>query len=149
MKVVIQVIHGSKLSVDNALISQVGSGLLIIVGVHRDDTDEDVNFLAKKITSLRIFKDENGKLNKNIIDTNGDALVVSNFTLQGELASGTRPNFSKCASHEEANRLYLLLADKLHELGVKNVQKGMFAHHMHLDTLIDGPLTMVLDSKKC
>lgn len=149
MKVVIQTIHGSKLSVDNKLISQVGSGLLVLVGVHRTDTDEDVNFLAKKITGLRIFKDENGKLNKNIIDTKGDVLIVSNFTLQGELPSGTRPNFSKCASYEEANRLYLLLADKIRQLGVKNVQTGMFAHHMHLDTLIDGPLTMVLDSKKC
>lgn len=149
MKVVIEKIHGCKLSVDDKLISKVDSGLLVLVGVHRDDTEEDADFLARKITTLRIFKDENEKLNKNILDVNGDILVVSNFTLQGELPSGTRPNFSKCASHEEANRLYLYLADKIRELGVKNVQTGMFAHHMHLDTLIDGPMVMILDSKKC
>ena len=148
MKVVLQKIHRSNLSVDNKTFSQVGDGLLVFVGVHRDDTAEDADFLANKIIHLRMFKDNEDKLNRSVLDINGDVLVVSNFTLQGELKSGTRPNFSKCASHEEANSLYLYLADKIRDLGIKNVKTGRFAEHMHLDTLIDGPMLIILDSKK-
>ncbi len=149
MKVVIEKIHKCVLSVDDEIISQVGNGLLVLVGVHRDDTKADADYLASKITRLRIFKDEQGeKLTRNVLDIEGDVMVVSNFTLQGELQSGTRPNFSKCASHESANELYLYLADKIKELGVKKVEHGMFAHHMHLDTTIDGPMLMILDSKR-
>lgn len=148
MKVVLEKIHKCNLSVNNEMISQVGAGLLVFVGVHREDTKADADYLANKIVHLRIFKDNEDKLNLNVLDVDGDILVVSNFSLQGELPSGTRPNFSKCAAPELANSLYLYLADRLRELGVKNVKLGKFAEHMHLDTLIDGPMLIILDSKK-
>lgn len=148
MKVVLEKIHRCNLSVNEEMISQVGDGLLVFVGVHREDTRTDADYLANKIVNLRMFKDDQDKLNKSVLDIGGDVLVVSNFTLQGELISGTRQNFSKCADHESANNLYLYLADKIRELGVKNVKLGKFAQHMHLDTMIDGPMLIILDSKK-
>lgn len=123
-------------------------GLLVLAGVHRDDTEEDVDFLAKRIVKLRVFKDENNKINKSLKDVNGDVMIVSNFTLQAQLQSGMRPNFSRCADHELADRLYTSLVNKVKEWGVSNVQTGKFGEHMILDTVMDGPFNIIIDTKQ-
>ncbi len=145
MKIVIQKTHGCKLSVDDKLISQIGPGLILFVGVHRDDTMKTVEYLAHKITHMRLFKDENDKINRSVLDENGDVMVVSNFTLNAAISSGTRPSFSNSADPETANTLYLALADKIRENGVINVATGAFGEHMHLDTTLDGPFNIVIE----
>ncbi len=148
MKVVLQKINYCNLIVDEKLYSSVKSGLLITVGVHRDDTLKDVEYLSHKIANMRLFKDENDKLNLNVLDVKGDCMVVSNFTLQAQIQSGTRPNFSRCAGFELANDLYLKLADALKQVGIEKVEHGKFREHMHLDCEIDGPLTIILNTGK-
>ena len=96
---------------------------------------------------MRLFKDENDKLNKSVLDLNGDVMVVSNFTLMAEIASGTRPSFSNGADFEKANELYLNLANEFSKNGIKNVQTGQFRSHMHLETALDGPFTIVMERK--
>lgn len=145
MRIVIQKTHGCKLSVEDKLISKIGCGLIVFVGVHKLDTEETIDYMARKIAHLRLFKDENNKINKSVLDVNGEIMVVSNFTLNAVISSGTRPSFSDSASPEIADKLYLELAQKLRDNGVKNVVTGAFGEHMHLDTIIDGPFNIVLD----
>ena len=145
MKVVIQKTHKCNLYVDNQLISSINDGLIVFVGVHKKDTIDTIEYMARKIANLRLFKDENDKINKSVLDINGDIMVVSNFTLNAVISSGTRPSFSDSAETEIANSLYLQLAKKLKENGVKNVTTGVFGAHMHLETCIDGPFNIVLE----
>lgn len=145
MKLVVQKVHKCKLYVENEKISEINDGLLVFVGVHKNDDSSCVEYLARKISQMRLFKDENDKLNKSVLDTNGDILVVSNFTLMAEIASGTRPSFSNGADFEKANALYLSLADEFRKNGTKNVQIGKFRSHMHLETTLDGPFTIVIE----
>lgn len=145
MKIVIQKTHGCKLTVGGKLISQIGSGLIVFVGVHRNDTIETVEYMARKISHMRLFKDDQDKINRSVLDEKGDVMVVSNFTLNAVISSGTRPSFSDSADPDTANRLYLLLAQKLRENGVGTVEIGAFGEHMHLDTIIDGPFNIVLE----
>lgn len=148
MRVLVQKIHSCTLTVDDEIVSQVGFGLLVTVGVNRFDTMQDVQYVAKKIANMRIFKGENDKLTKSLFDVDGDILVVSNFTLQAEIRSGTRPNFNHAMEPEMANKLYLAVADEFRKLGVKNVQTGSFRHHMHLNTILDGPFNIIIDTNK-
>lgn len=148
MKVVIQKINYAKLYVDDSLISSVSHGLLITVGVHRDDTIEDAKKLAHKIANMRIFKDSNDKLNLSVLDVNGECLVVSNFSLQGENASGTRPNFSRCADMTKANELYRYLGECLLDAGVSKVEYGKFRSHMHIECELDGPFNLIIHTKR-
>lgn len=148
MRALVQKIHRCTLSVDDQIVSKVGYGLLVTVGVNRFDTMEDVKYVAHKIANMRMFKGENDKLTKNLYDVNGEILVVSNFTLQAEIRSGTRPNFSHAMEPEKANELYLALAQEFRNLGVKNVEIGSFRHHMHLDTILDGPFNIIIDTNK-
>ena len=145
MKIVVQKTHGCKLYVDEKLVSEIGAGLIVFVGVHRDDTMDTVDYCANKITHMRLFKDENNKINKSVLDTNGDIMVVSNFTLNAVIASGTRPSFSNSAEPERANNLYLALAEKMRECGVSHVATGAFGEHMHLETTLDGPFNIVIE----
>ncbi len=146
MKVVVQKVNSCTLSVDNEVKAQIGMGLLVTVGVHRYDTMEKVEYLAKKISHMRIWKDENNKINKSVLDVGGDILVVSNFTLQAVIGSGTRPSFSHGAEPTLANNLYLALCSQFEKEGVKCVRHGCFGEHMHLDTHLDGPYTIILDN---
>lgn len=145
MKLVIQRVNHCKLSVGDEIISEINKGLLVFVGVHKLDTLATADYLARKVASLRIFKDENNKTNKSVIDENGEVLVVSNFTLLGELPSGTRPSFSNGANGETANMLYLRLAEQINKNGVNIVKTGKFKSHMHLDCSLDGPFTILLE----
>ena len=145
MKIVAQKTHSCKLYVGEKLISEIGSGLILFVGVHRDDSMENVKYLAHKLCNMRLFKDENGKINKSVLDMNGDVMVVSNFTLNAEISSGTRPSFSNSAPPDIANTLYLALADEIHKEGIHHVATGAFGEHMHLDTTLDGPFNIVIE----
>ena len=145
MKIVIQKTHKCELYVEDKLISKIGDGLIVFVGVHKNDTIETVEYMARKIANLRLFKDEFDKINKSVLDINGEIMVVSNFTLNEVIASGTRHSFSNSADTEKAVFLYEKLAELLFNQGVKNVVTGKFGAHMHLMTCIDGPFNIVLE----
>ena len=147
MIALIQKVHSCELTVNNNLINKINDGLVVTVGVFRDDEKFDAERLARKISTLRVFKDEFDKINKSVLDVDGEILVVSNFTLCGEIKSGTRPNFSHAKEPEEANYLYEYIAECLKNNGVKVVKLGSFKQHMHLNTLIDGPFNIILNSK--
>lgn len=146
MKIVLQRVHFAKLT-SGEYSSEIGFGLLVTVGVNKEDTLADVNYLAKKIANLRMFKDDNDKTNLSVLDVDGEILVVSNFTLQGNAQRGTRPDFSHAGDSDFANKLYLLLIDELKANGVRKVEKGSFGNHMHIDAELDGPFTIILESQ--
>ena len=146
MKVVVQRVHYCKLTSED-ISSEIGYGLLVTVGASMHDTSADIEYLASKIARLRIFKDESGKCNLSLLDVNGDVMVVSNFTLQARIGSGTRPDFSRAGDPEKALKLYENLVECFKKLGIKNVAKGNFKHHMHLDCQLDGPFNLILESE--
>ena len=111
------------------------------------DTMEDLKYIARKVSNLRIFKDEAGKMTRSIIDEGGDVMVVSNFTLQARIGSGTRPDFSKAGSSERALELYERLIEEFKQQGVRNVASGHFKHHMHIECELDGPINIILESE--
>jgi len=128
-------------------VARIGTGLLILVGVRSDDTDKDAVYLAQKVANLRIFEDEAGKLNRSLIDIGGEALAVSNFTLYGDCRSGRRPSFTEAGSGEEANRLCELFIVEMQRLGVPT-QCGVFGAEMQVSLVNDGPVTLLVDSRK-
>lgn len=134
-------------SVDSDIVSSIGAGLLILLGVHRDDTDKDLKVLARKCAGLRIFSDEEGKMNRSVADIGGEILVVSQFTLFGEVKRGLRPYFGEAAEPEKAKDYYQRFMAVLRESGL-TVKGGMFGAHMHLEILNDGPVTIYIDSKE-
>ena len=145
MRLIIQRVKGASLSVDNELISKIGFGLLVFVGVCEGDTMQQVTKAANKISTIRIFE-ENNKMNKNIHDVNGEVLLVSNFTLCTKDTSGARPDFTLSADREVAKSLYLALADELDSLGVK-VKLGVFGADMQINAHLDGPTTIYKEIK--
>ncbi len=147
MRVVLQRVNRASVSVDGKLISEIGQGLLVLLGVCDDDTNADLNYMADKITGLRIFEDENGKMNLSIEDIKGEILVVSQFTLFGDCRKGKRPSFSSAGKPDYANEMYEKFIDKMKERGL-NVGHGIFGADMKVDLLNDGPVTLLLDSKK-
>lgn len=148
MIAIMQRVTYAKLFVNDAHICDINKGVIILVGVHREDSQEDVNKLAAKIVKTRIFHDEFGKINKNVIETENEVLLVSNFTLQADLSHGNRPNFSYSANKEIALPLFDALADQLQLLGVKTVKKGVFGEHMIIDCQMKGPINLIFDSKE-
>lgn len=148
MKAVIQRVKHSSVTVDGELISKINNGFMILLGVMEGDTEEDANKLVKKIPNLRIFEDDNGKMNLSLLDTLGEILLVSQFTLCADCSRGRRPSFIKSAPPKEANALYEYVADELKKAGVKDVKTGIFGADMKVDLLNDGPVTIILDSKE-
>ena len=142
MKAVIQRVKHSSVTVDGKLISKIDNGFM------DGDTKEDADKLIKKIPVLRIFEDENGKMNLSLLDVLGEILLVSQFTLCADCSHGRRPSFIKSAPPDEANSLYEYVADELEKSGVKSVKKGIFGADMKVDLLNDGPVTIILDSKE-
>lgn len=145
MKIVIQKINSCELSVDEKPVSKTNHGLLVFVGVSDDDTIEKVEYLARKIAKMRLFRDDQGKTNLSLLDVGGDIMLVSNFTLLAQISTGSRPSFSRAGDPEKANELYLKLADEFRKNGVKHVATGMFGNHMHLKTDLDGPFTIIME----
>lgn len=147
MRAVVQRVSSSKVTVDENTVGKIEKGLMVLLGVTHDDDAKDVDYMVEKILNLRIFEDENEKMNLSLLDTKGELLVVSQFTLYGDCRKGRRPNFMDAAKPEIANELYEEFMKKAGECGIK-VESGQFAAHMIVDIVNDGPVTMLLDSKK-
>ena len=147
MRAVVQRVSRASVTVDGQIAGKIGVGLLVLLGVSKTDTPESASYLAEKIVNLRIFSDNEGKMNLSMLDAGGAALVVSQFTLYGDTRGGRRPSYLQAAPPEEANHLYQEFVRSMQSLGVK-VETGVFQAHMQVDLLNDGPVTILLDSEK-
>lgn len=148
MKAVIQRVKHAGVTIDNVKVSSVDKGFLILLGVEQGDTKAEADKLIKKIPVLRIFEDENEKMNLSCLDVEGEILVVSQFTLCADCSHGRRPSFTKSAPPAEAEMLYEYFVDELKKAGVKKVDTGRFGADMKVDLLNDGPVTIILDSRQ-
>ncbi|QDT08884.1 D-aminoacyl-tRNA deacylase [Planctomycetes bacterium K23_9] len=144
MRAVLQRVTSAKVTVDDEIVGQIASGLLILLGVGHGDTETEAKWLADKAANLRIFEDDAGKMNRSVLDVNGSALVVSQFTLLGDCRKGRRPAFTGAADPAIAKELYLRFGDLLSQRGVP-VERGIFAADMQVALVNDGPVTMVVD----
>lgn len=147
MKAVIQRVKHAAVTVDGETVGKVGGGYMILVGVQDGDTDADAELLARKTANLRVFTDENDKMNRSILDIGGEVLAISQFTLCADVKKGNRPSFAKATAPAEANRLYELFCDELLKNGVKKVEKGVFGAHMEVELLNNGPVTILYDTE--
>ncbi len=146
MRVVLQRSKAAKVVVAGEIVGEIERGLVLLVGVTHGDTAEDAMYLAEKIVNLRIFEDENGKMNHSLLDVGGSILSVSQFTLYGDCRKGRRPNFMDAARPEEANILYEQFNDELRKRGV-HTETGQFGAMMDVQFTNDGPVTLILESK--
>ena len=146
MQVVLQRVREAAVRVERELVAQIGSGLLIFLGVGQGDGEKDADFLAHKIANLRIFADEEQKMNLSLLAVGGQALVVSQFTLFGDCRKGLRPSFSQAAPPDTANRLYQYFSSQLAKEGVE-VQTGIFQADMQVSLINDGPVTILINSQ--
>ena len=144
MKAVVQRVLRANLKVDGQLISEIDKGYVVFLGVKKGDTTEDADYFIKKIPPLRICEDENGKINRSIIDEKGEILLVSQFTLFADTSHGNRPSFFEAESPEKANELYLYVAEGLRAQGV-SVKLGVFGGDMKITQTNDGPFTIILE----
>lgn len=147
MRAVVQRVSSSKVTVEDNIMGQIKKGLLVLLGVTHEDTSSDVDYMIDKILNLRIFEDENGKMNLSLKDVGGELLVVSQFTLYGDCRKGKRPSFTNAAKPEVATLLYEEFVQKSKDQDIV-VQTGQFGAHMMVDLINDGPVTMLLDSSK-
>lgn len=144
MKLVIQRVKNAKVTVEDEIVGKINEGFMVLLGVTHNDNKEIADFLVKKLCNLRVFKDENDKMNLSIKDINGELLIVSQFTLYADCNSGNRPSFVNSAKPDYANELYEYFVEKC-KAEVKNVQTGKFGAHMEVDLLNDGPVTIILE----
>jgi D-tyrosyl-tRNA(Tyr) deacylase len=144
MKIVLQRVTKAIVRVDNMITGSIEKGMLLFIGIHRDDTAAAADFLADKCAGLRIFPDEEGKMNLSVIDSGGSALVVSQFTLLGDCSKGRRPSFIDAAPPEKGNVLYNYFVGKLRQR-ITNVQTGIFGAMMQVELINDGPVTLLLE----
>ena len=147
MRTVIQRVTQASVTIGGQVKSSIGKGLLILLGIGKDDTEEDINWLVKKIIGLRIFDDEMGVMNRSIMDINGEILVVSQFTLMASYKKGNRPSWIHAAPHELSIPLYNRFCDALSEAMGKPVGTGEFGADMKVELLNDGPVTICMDTK--
>ncbi len=149
MKAVVQRVKRSSVAVSGVIRSEIAQGLLILLGVHTDDNEQDARFLADKCGSLRIFEDDGGKMNLSVKDVGGAALVVSQFTLYGDARKGNRPNFMQAARPELAEKLYDHFVRRLESnIGSGKVSTGVFGAMMDVELVNDGPVTIIIDSRE-
>lgn len=147
MRAVVQRVTSASVSVDAIEVGKVKEGFLVFLGISKDDTESDANYIVDKISHLRIFEDAMGKMNESIIDTKGEILLVSQFTLYGDVRHGRRPSFTEAASPEQAQLLYEYVVNQCRLLGI-TIATGTFQSHMMVELTNDGPVTILLDSKK-
>ena len=147
MRAVIQRVKHCSVTIDGKVKSSIGKGMLVLLGVGEEDTTEDIDYLVKKITNLRIFDDENGVMNKSVLDVEGDIMVISQFTLYASYKKGNRPSWFRAAKGETSTPLYQLFCDKLSQAIQKDVATGVFGADMKVELLNDGPVTICMDTK--
>lgn len=146
MKIVVQRVTEASVTVDGDVIGQIGQGIMVLVGITHDDTEEDAAYLADKMVNLRIFDDSDGKMNLSLLDTGGEILSVSQFTLYGDTRKGRRPNYMNASKPDKALGLYEKWNDLLREKGIK-VETGKFGAMMDVKLTNSGPVTLIMDSK--
>lgn len=147
MRAVVQRVVSSNVKVDGEVTGQIEKGLLVLLGVGEDDTPKDTAYMVEKIVNLRIFEDEDDKMNLSLKDVGGQLLVVSQFTLFGDCRKGRRPGFSDAARPDKADEYYIDFVNKAREMGIKT-ETGRFQTHMMVELINDGPVTLLVDSKK-
>ena len=147
MRCVVQKVTRASVRVAGELVGEIGAGYMVLVGAEEGDTEADVAYCASKITGLRVFEDQDDKMNLSLADVGGSVLLVSQFTLLGDARHGRRPSFSGAAAPDEADKLYEKLVNALRDDGFK-VETGRFRTHMMVELVNDGPVTILLDSKK-
>ena len=147
MKAVIQRVSSASVTVDDNIVGSCNEGYMILFGAAEGDTLEDIEILAKKTVNLRIFRDENDKMNKSILDIDGEALVISQFTLCADVKKGNRPSFINAMQPDLASQYYDIFCEKLKELGVKRVEKGVFGADMKVSLVNNGPVTILFDTE--
>ena len=147
MRAVVQRVSSAHVTSNGEMAGAIEKGLMVLLGVESGDTEKDAQYMAGKILKLRIFEDENEKMNLSVKDVNGDVLCVSQFTLLGDARGQNRPGFTKAEAPARADELYNLVCDEMRKLGVK-VETGVFRTHMQVHLVNDGPVTILLDSRK-
>jgi D-aminoacyl-tRNA deacylase len=147
MRAVVQRVSRAKVTINDLTSGEIGLGLLVLLGVGREDTEADVDYLAQKIVGLRIFEDPDGKMNRSVVDVGGSVLAVSQFTLYGDVRRGKRPSFDDAAPPEPARRLYELFVERIQAAGLR-CETGRFQRMMQVELVNDGPVTIMLDSRK-
>ena len=147
MRAVVQRVSEARVDVDARTVGRMGRGLLVLLGVARDDTNDDAGYLAEKIANLRIFNDDEGKMNRSLVETAGGLLVVSQFTLYGDVRRGRRPSYTDAAEPDRAGALYEYFVARARGYGIK-VETGVFQAMMQVSLINDGPVTILLDSRK-
>jgi D-tyrosyl-tRNA(Tyr) deacylase len=144
MRVVLQRVSSASVRVDGNVIGDIGPGLVLLIGIHRNDTDEDMHYVMDKCVHLRIFSDETGKMNHSVLDTGGELLVVSQFTLYGDTRKGRRPGFDQAGRPDMAEPLYERAVARLRDHGLQ-VATGRFGANMQVDLINDGPVTLIIE----
>lgn len=147
MRAVVQRVSRARVAVNGWTAGEIGTGLLVLLGVGHTDTEADVTYLAEKIAGLRVFEDQDGKMNKSVIDVGGSVLAVSQFTLYGDVRRGKRPSFDAAAPPDTAKRLYELFVERIRAAGLR-CETGRFQEMMQVELVNEGPVTILLDSQK-
>ncbi|NND94431.1 MAG: D-tyrosyl-tRNA(Tyr) deacylase [Flavobacteriales bacterium] len=147
MRIVLQRVSRASVISEGQLTGEIGEGLLLLVGIETEDTNEDIQWSSNKIVNMRIFPDEQGLMNRSLLDIGGEILAISQFTLHAKTKKGNRPSFIKAARPEQAIPLYNSFIHVCEELTGKKVQSGVFGAYMKVELINDGPVTIILDSK--
>ena len=147
MRAVVQRVTYSSVEVDGEIVGEINKGFNVLLGISKEDTEEDMKYIKDKIINLRVFSDENDKMNLSLLDIKGELLLISQFTLYGDARKGRRPNFMNALGGEEAKKFYDKFIEMMKETGLK-VQTGIFGADMKVDIKNDGPVTILLDSSK-
>lgn len=147
MRAVIQRVKGASVEVEGQIVGRIGSGLLVLLGIHRSDTAAGIPWMIDKIINLRIFEKEDGKFDESLLDINGELLIVSQFTLYGDCSKGRRPSFSEAMEATHAKILFELFIEKAKEI-ISHVETGIFQTSMDVSLVNEGPVTVIVDSKK-
>jgi D-aminoacyl-tRNA deacylase len=147
MRAVVQRVSEARVLVGGETVGKIGTGLMVLVGVRSDDSQADAEYVADKVANLRIFEDDAGKLNLSVLDAGGSVLLVSQFTLYGDARKGRRPGFTEAAGGDFANSLYEAVCARVTAAGIR-VERGRFGAHMQVELVNEGPVTLLLDSRK-